>query len=1737
MPSRQRKLRKYKHDIANKCKIQKDTKTIQEESIDVEKMEIDPTEVELALSPHQQLFIRNINQVANRTCFICNRLWYDKGIRVLSVTEGIRRVLGSVANRYDSNTLEHLVPTTGDQIDCCHRCHDNLNKGKVPATAMVNHMYVPESPNVISILTDVEARMVSRAKAFLKTHKLSRGRGQVALQGQVIHFAQSVEEVQEQLRLGPNTSNGTIIVTESVGDFPHSSIFDIRPQVLREALEWLLINNPGYSNVTMEEFNLDGIRLEDAVVAQNEGDSYPTPDVTDRKGRPRIEGGYVPIPRKPWMMAMRLSFCQTSKRFLKAGTGGKQCTAMSAAAVAYAAVKSPGTWTIQDGDRMLTAGDYYYQKCRNRIIERNATNGEGRAQIVAYDYLNPDEIEGQIANVFGKSVSISLVDGGIVFYAAFERWMAEVEDYAKRALASAIEDFVSSNSDYALITGGQYTMGLSKSDGHLYYFDSHARTQQGMISNAATQQALILKLRQCQESYHHLCKIVNNNCVQSLNAAVLTVTPLNITIREDINSPSEVEEIDNPNDMHAAFGDEAQEDCLIHNIDFLEPRLDRFGQSREEQLQEDVTDLVCTSSCNLQENVNLHRTAAPPINVRYEIHLEEKCFIQCFPHGQYGLDENRDQDHAAKLTPHAYFATRVMSADRRYLFYALSRSEQSIMDSKIAVCANMKFQDQENENAPVAENIHLYMSAIRGSKSYWKKYTGDIMAMVTRLGPPTFFLTVSTDDIGSADILTAMWRASRDEPVPANIQNLPYDERRELLNSNPVAAARHFNLRTQELIKLLTNDPTIFGKPVVDYTFRVEFQDRGSPHLHSLIWVENPPDFATTEGIEFIDANVSCSLHGETEIGDLVRRYQTHKNTPTCFKKGSTCRFGFPRPVMAETSLTLDEDSRTRGRGIILRRNEDEMWINNYHPKLLWLLRCNMDIQPVLGVAAVALYIAKYIGKNEPETFREDIRRTIQTLREGNHPIRYQMEKVSRILLNRRTLSSQECAARMCNIPMRFSSRSFVFVPTFRPWDRIRMLRKDAFLNGDEVKFASNIIDKYCERPDDLGNICLFEFASKYQPCRSYVQPDEDLVEGFEEEILRRQRGSRAFYLRDRSMGMWKKRETFSIVKSPSFHSDTDAANFIYAHILLYIPFRNEEVELLIPGESVQETYERRKSDMRTNEDFHLIRPEMATALEAAIDKISHDRDAQLQNDLAEDDHFLYFPDVDNASNVLMAPGDEYQIPFMDEESFETELAKMNPDQKEIYDLIQQCLDDQGRVQLKLFITGAGGTGKSFLISLLTNLIRIKEGGPGLDGVVLAAPTGVAALNINGQTLHRTFHLAVEAGSVPHYAKLGAQMLQRMREKFRNVEWIILDEVSMISYEVFRQIDHRLCDCFDSEMPFGGKNVICVGDLFQLEPVNGHCIYETPRLYLGEANIWHAFEFRELTVNMRQVNDPLLRICNHLREANLTSEDLEILRTRELKDANPLEPKMKDMQEKFKNSIRIYATRAQVASYNRLRTRQLRDDKSINVYTIRARDTFNSGPNVGCQAPLSRSSRDSNKCGGFPASIQLAAGSRIMVIRNSTTTRYLVNGSMGTVVGFTWNMLAREQHRSGDLPATVQVKFDDPRICGNSDGIFDLRPEDVVYNNGRGGEEIRRRMLPIVLCWAVTVHKVQGITVDTAVIYLGPELFAHGQAYVALSRVRTLDGVAILQQDDTKLCQELNQKLVAEMRRLRDKLL
>ena len=153
---------------------------------------------------------------------------------------------------------------------------------------------------------------------------------------------------------------------------------------------------------------------------------------------------------------------------------------------------------------------------------------------------------------------------------------------------------------------------------------------------------------------------------------------------------------------------------------------------------------------------------------------------------------------------------------------------------------------------------------------------------------------------------------------------------------------------------------------------------------------------------------------------------------------------------------------------------------------------------------------------------------------------------------------------------------------------------------------------------------------------------------------------------------------------------------------------------------------------------------------------------------------------------------------------------------------------------------------------------------------------------------------------------------------------------------------------------------------------------------------------------------------------------------------------------------------------------------------------------------------------------------------------------MGTVASFRWQMLHQEQLQPGDLPYSIKVKFDDKRIAGNESGVFEVTLAEVVYS-GKKGFEISRLMIPLVLCYAVTGHKIQGITLGKAVMHLGKYLFAKGQAYVILSGVKALNAVGITDLDinklrtrtksnntgDIKIQGPANQRAIQEMNRLR----
>ena len=178
---------------------------------------------------------------------------------------------------------------------------------------------------------------------------------------------------------------------------------------------------------------------------------------------------------------------------------------------------------------------------------------------------------------------------------------------------------------------------------------------------------------------------------------------------------------------------------------------------------------------------------------------------------------------------------------------------------------------------------------------------------------------------------------------------------------------------------------------------------------------------------------------------------------------------------------------------------------------------------------------------------------------------------------------------------------------------------------------------------------------------------------------------------------------------------------------------------------------------------------------------------------------------------------------------------------------------------LLMYISGYGGTGKSYLIKAIKGFLDIqrKSHNKKCDYVV-AAPTGLAAAGIGGQTIHSVFNIGIQHGKMSKYTSLSASALDQMRAVMANLNCIILDEISMVSNILLLQVHLRLQDAFDKISLFGGKNIILFGDLLQLPPVNssppyveikGKDISEITDGLKLSVNLWREFTYEELTIN------------------------------------------------------------------------------------------------------------------------------------------------------------------------------------------------------------------------------------------------------------------------------------------------
>ena len=334
-----------------------------------------------------------------------------------------------------------------------------------------------------------------------------------------------------------------------------------------------------------------------------------------------------------------------------------------------------------------------------------------------------------------------------------------------------------------------------------------------------------------------------------------------------------------------------------------------------------------------------------PVSFMTDKHCEELAFPVLFPTGRFGYTVER----AVNLSPTKYFNARLLHYSGRfamnpeYLFFAQFIIEQKKVSDSINIAlskvhgqsltaSHLRSNIQSLQNLICQNQAYLFLRQIPGTPPYWQKFMYEVVAMVKQLGIPTWFMTLSCADLRWPELFQIIARTQGLNLTEEKIEALSYSERCSMLNLNPVVVAKHFQYRVETFFKeiLLTRANPI-GK-IVHYALRIEFQMRGSPHLHALIWTSDCPKLThetKQDYIDFIDAHVQAYLpdnQTDSELYELVGTYQKHNHSKTCRKyRNVPCRFNFGafftnRTVVAEPlSQEMDEELK---RNLLNKRKE-----------------------------------------------------------------------------------------------------------------------------------------------------------------------------------------------------------------------------------------------------------------------------------------------------------------------------------------------------------------------------------------------------------------------------------------------------------------------------------------------------------------------------------------------------------------------------------------------------------------------------------------------------------------------------------------------------------------------------------------------------------------------------------------------------------------------------------------------
>lgn len=480
----------------------------------------------------------------------------------------------------------------------------------------------------------------------------------------------------------------------------------------------------------------------------------------------------------------------------------------------------------------------------------------------------------------------------------------------------------------------------------------------------------------------------------------------------------------------------------------------------------------------------------------------------------------------------------------------------------------------------------------------------------------------------------------------------------------------------------------------------------------------------------------------------------------------------------------------------------------------------------------------------------------------------------------------------------------------------------------------------------------------------------------------------------------------------------------------------------------------------------------------------------KLNYELKKGQNFIVFSRISAKGEVcdyVIANYDQidFDAPFADEEEIVSTSApikktekpqkalKSNPRPESAFEDNEDLkkIDDFIRNGDNVFVTGFAGTGKSYILNKLKEKYKKK--------LTITSTTGIAAVNVKGQTLHSW----AGVGLCRNPINVTVDKIRQRPTQFRQIvgcKILAIDEISMLNVETFQYVNEVLKQVRENDKPFGGIQVLFIGDFFQLPPVEQGESFE--RRYCFETELWDELELKNVVLkrNFRQNEEDFIKALSDMRINRLTEEDIDLLETR-------------CVDEDDGEILHIFSTNEEANRYNAVKFNAINEP----VINFVAKDGVYRGKNLVYEGFMPREEMILdifNKNCRADREIFLKKGCRVMLLVNMDFDRGLINGSCGVIHGFN--------------DETINITFDNGVNTNIPMHEFEYYYNDKVV--------ALRQQYPLKLAYGITIHKSQGMTLDKLVVDC-KRVFECGQVYVAMSRVKTLGGLYLRHFEPTQV--------------------